>query len=85
MLPTCQIEEETMLRQTITDGLDILTFGMYRGKTIDWVIENNPDYMLWLNEKGIAKFPKCLLDEADESARYLEPEEAYMFPDLGDK
>lgn len=38
-------------------GLDsILDFGKYKGQTVEYVLDENPKYILWIKEKGIHKF-----------------------------
>jgi len=33
-----------------------LEFGKHKGKTVEYVLENDPKYILWIKEKGIHKF-----------------------------
>lgn len=38
-------------------GLDsILNFGKYKGQTVEYVLDNDRKYILWIKEKGIHKF-----------------------------
>ncbi len=36
----------------ITDPRTILTFGKYRGETIREVLDNDPQYLVWLHENS---------------------------------
>ena len=42
-----------MTRQTITSYDDVITFGKYKGKTIDWIAEHNPGYIVWLHDERV--------------------------------
>lgn len=35
---------------------DDLSFGKYDGRSIEWVLENDREYLVWLLEKGIVIF-----------------------------
>lgn len=37
---------------TITDPRTVLTFGKYRGETIREVLDNDPQYLVWLHENS---------------------------------
>ena len=50
--------------QTINDYDDIFTFGKYKGKTVDWVAEHNPGYIVWLHENKVAEIDEEILDAA---------------------
>jgi hypothetical protein len=28
----------------------VLTFGKHNGKTVEWVVDNDPSYILWIDE-----------------------------------
>jgi len=45
------------------------SFGKHKGKCLTKVLNENPDYVLWLNDKGIAKFPASVLKIARENSR----------------
>jgi|JTFP01.1.fsa_nt_gb hypothetical protein len=32
----------------ITDKMQKIVFGKYRNKTIYWVMQNDPDYLIWV-------------------------------------
>jgi len=71
--------------QQIVSFYDIIAFGKYKGQTIAWIIERDPDYIMWLDEEAIVKFPRQILDDAYESAMEQSPPEEFFFPDLGDR
>lgn len=59
----------------------ILTFGKYKGMTVEQISNLNPSYLLWLNKNKIQNFElndyyyfKCIEDREDE----------YDRPDWGD-
>lgn len=54
------------IRQTVTKKTDLLTFGKYRGKSVRWILLEEPSYILWLHEKEIVSFPEDLIIEAEE-------------------
>lgn len=53
-----------MVRQTVTTYDDVMTFGKHMGKTIYWIADNEPSYIVWLSEEEIVKFPKDMLEAA---------------------
>ena len=58
-----------------TQKSDVFTFGKYEGQTIGEIIELDPDYILWLDEEGVADIASYLLELAEENA---------SFDDVGD-
>lgn len=52
------------LEQTEPSGDDILPFGKYKDKSVDWICTNDNEYALWASDnlKGRYKraFKKCL-------------------------
>ena len=60
---------------------DIISFGKHNGKTIAWIVKNEPSYILWLDENGIVKFTEEVVNEAAmyEMTSYL-PEEFFWQP-----
>ena len=50
--------------QEITKQSEILTFGKYKHKTIQYVLRIDPSYILWLNREDVVKFPQEILDLA---------------------
>jgi hypothetical protein len=74
-----------VIRQNITDYEDVMTFGKYKGKTVEWIWEHNLEYLIWLVDEGVVKmreemYEAACLDDADNS-----PPESWFFPDLGSK
>ena len=53
-------------RQVITHKLDVFIFGKFNGKTVRYVLEHEPSYILWLNELQIVKFSQEILDNAED-------------------
>lgn len=58
----------------------MLTFGKYEGKTLEEVVEFDPDYIIWLydNVKTVS-IPDCIMDAAFESQEYGGPDWWDMF------
>lgn len=52
-------------RQIITQQSEILTFGKYRHKTVQHVLRTDPNYIIWLAENKIVKFPQDVVDDAN--------------------
>jgi len=49
------------------DGMFVMPFGRHRGKSLDWILENERDYAVWLAsiEKGsVSKRMQRLLTES---------------------
>lgn len=45
------------------DKMDkIMTFGMYKGKSLEWIYDNDPDYFLWLVGEEIINVPQWIID-----------------------
>lgn len=53
-------------RQIIASRDDELTFGKHKGKTVYWILEHEPSYILWLSDEKIVQFPDEILNNADE-------------------
>jgi hypothetical protein len=41
---------------------DVIKFGKFSGKTVAQVALIEPSYLSWLNDEGIVKFPKDMID-----------------------
>ena len=60
----------------------VLTFGKYKGKTVDWIAENEPGYIVWLQENDV-----CVVDDEIYDAAMMDdmnnspPEECFWEPD----
>ena len=50
--------------QIVTSGEDVLTFGKFKGETIQYVLDNEPHYIIWLDDSGIVDMDVSILDEA---------------------
>lgn len=63
-----------MIRQENLTLKDTLTFGRYKGKTIDWIRGFDVQYLIWAEREGIITFhPKtkgCILDDYSKYNRY---------------
>ena len=64
-------------KQTFNNKSDILNFGKYKGETIEWVLENDPGYILWLDESKVAIVRYEIFQEA-EMAQYGEKDDIPM-------
>lgn len=52
-------------RQTINDKQFVMPFGKFKGKTIEFILDCEPWYISWLNEKTDLDFDHKILDEAE--------------------
>lgn len=66
-------------RQIIASRDDELTFGKHRGKSVYWILEHEPSYLLWASDEKIIQIPKEILDDAEV---YQREEDEWM--DYGD-
>ena len=70
------------IRQKVTWYEDIITFGKYKGKTIDWIAENDPSYIIWLNDEQVVDFPAEIVEAAImDDMNNNPPEEWFWQPD----
>ena len=64
-----------MIRQENLKLKDTLTFGRYKGKTIDWIRGFDVQYLIWAEREGIITFhPKtkgCILDDYSKYNHFL--------------
>jgi len=56
-----------VMRQKIKHKLDIFTFGKFKGKTVRYVLEHEPSYILWLVDNQIVDFPQEIIDNAEDA------------------
>lgn len=56
-----------MANQTIRHKLDVLTFGKHKGKTIRWIIEHDPSYLIYLGDEKIIEIPQEFIDLAEDN------------------
>ena len=61
------------IRQKVTKVTDILTFGKYKGKNIDFVLGEEPSYLLWLDENEIVEFSDDIYNLAEKHDRDNNP------------
>ncbi len=70
------------VRQIVDDYAVVITFGKFKGKTFDWIAENEPSYIIWLSEEGIVKFSDEILDAAImDDMNNTPPEDFFWQPD----
>lgn len=67
------------MTQIIRHKLDTLTFGKHKGKTVRWIIEHDPSYIIWLHENKVCEMPEEFVDEAVENDSADASESAYYF------
>lgn len=48
--------------QTVESYEDVLTFGKHKGKTVDWITDNDLSYIIWLIDNDVVRFPIEILD-----------------------
>lgn len=53
-------------KYTLRERTDKLSFGKYKGKTIEYVLNENPSYILWLDREQIVYLPTPIISEAEE-------------------
>lgn len=56
-------------RQIISSRDDELTFGKHKGKSIYWILEHEPNYILWAYDERIIQFPREIVDDAETYSR----------------
>jgi broad specificity phosphatase PhoE len=67
------------LQQTLEDSI---TFGKYKGKTFQEILEIQPSYILWLQEEKIIKFSQEILERAENEENFrMPPEDFYWTSD----
>lgn len=66
-------------RQIISSRDDELTFGKHKGKSIYWILEHEPGYILWLSDEKIVQFPVDILEDAQN---YADEQEDYSDDDF---
>lgn len=48
----------------ITSVDDVMTFGKYKGQTIEKILDENPGYIVWLEEKKICEVEHEIYNQA---------------------
>ena len=51
---------------TIKYVTDVLTFGKHKGKSVEWVLNNEPGYIVWLEEEKICDIEQEIYNLAQE-------------------
>jgi hypothetical protein len=65
-------------RKPIADRDYVLTFGKYKGESLDDILETNPQYLVWLHlNSEFFELSSELLDEAEENATTTVTESYY--------
>ena len=52
------------IKQTIIALNDVLSFGKYKGKTLEYVVKFHPAYIEWLDKEKIAMIPVEFVNQA---------------------
>lgn len=52
------------MQKSIHHKLDVFDFGKHKGKTVRWVLEKEPSYIIWLHENKICEVPEEIVEEA---------------------
>ena len=58
-------KSEKSSKPVITKKTDLLTFGKFKGKSIQFVLYEQPSYILWLNENDILSISDDIVIEAE--------------------
>lgn len=56
--------------QMITDRNAVLTFGKYRGETIQDILDNDPLYIVWLSDNTDLDFHWEILETAQQGPKH---------------
>jgi len=55
-------------QRTITDRRQLLGFGRYAKENVQDILDNHPEYILWLDENTDIEIASDILAEADENS-----------------
>jgi len=72
------------MKQSLTKLADVLLFGKHKGKTIEWILNNYPHYIVWLHDEKVARVSTEIWNEAQSLSRddsYYDPIDMYDFMD----
>ncbi len=47
----------------------ILTFGKHKGRSIEYMIDNHPSYMMWVLEEEVMELPEDIISEIEDAVR----------------
>ena len=55
---------------------DVIHFGKYKGNSVEWILTNDPDYIIWLSDESICIIGKEILNDAEKFAEEKRYDEA---------
>lgn len=58
-------------RPPISDRKWTIPFGKFKGRTIEWLMDCEPDYLQWCIERDMIELDHILQDEFEELNPYL--------------
>jgi hypothetical protein len=58
--------KKRMLSKVIKKKSDFLAFGKFNGKTVEYVLINEPSYIIWLHKDKVIEMPEEIVKEAME-------------------
>jgi hypothetical protein len=56
-------------REPITDRKQLIGFGKYKAETIQDILDNDPQYLVWLHENTDFELGHELLEEAENNGK----------------
>lgn len=57
------------IRQVVKNYGEKITFGKHKGKTFQWILDNEPSYLLWLDREEIVDMPEDLVEAATKKEK----------------
>lgn len=57
-------------KQPITDRRYVMTFGKYKSESVQDILDNDPLYIVWLQDNTDMDFHHTILEEAAEGPRH---------------
>lgn len=57
-------------KQELKKFTDVLQFGKYKGHSVEFVLNKEPSYIVWLEEEGVCKVSSEIYDEAQDLDDY---------------
>lgn len=55
------------MNRSLPDANTIIDFGKHKGRFVQWVIDNEPSYLLWLADETDIDISPSVLDDAQIS------------------
>lgn len=52
------------LRPMLKSESDVLLFGQHKGQTVEWILDNDPNYIVWLSDKKVCDVHYEIYDKA---------------------